>query len=450
MAEREVVDKTKVEPLEVFERVKFTGVVFSKQEIVGAKFVDCDFVDCEFVEVEMNDQNLYEDDDDDVKVDLKAEEDAWTSRVRDYDLEYLRDNEWQPGLFVWFLNCRMERCRFDESELTGVFFDGGSIVSTSFEDTSFILVWFRDIELREVTVNYCALANVDFVGGAMDRCRFTDSEWEGGFLKEIDVSDTNFERTSLIKFSLVRTPLTNVIFEDCHTSEFDFDEVEFRESTPLPDFLRGGGGEGERTVSGVALAQGARFESLTIIGADFSFADLRGATFVDCHLENCDFTGADLTPADEDAQDASGRRLSIPGFPRKEVEFSKTSIVDCRFDRANFERARFDEVKISSSSFVNVKVEYAGFRLVEMTEVNFGGAKLRGTGIEDCSLEEVTFARSRGALTGLRKSRFVRCVFEDAILEDSVVTQSTFDECDLKQASKKLAYVDASSRAQMK
>jgi hypothetical protein len=44
----------------------------------------------------------------------------------------------------------------------------------------------------------------------------------------------------------------------------------------------------------------------------------------------------------------------------------------------------------------------------------------------------------------------VRCVFEDAILEDSVVTQSTFDECDLKQASKKLAYVDASSRAQMK
>ncbi len=449
MAQREIVGKTKVKPLEVFEQVKFTGVVFSKQEIAGAKFVDCEFVDCEFVGVEIMDENV-SDDDEDVKVDVETSEDVWAARLRDHDLEYLRDKGWQPGLFVWFFGSRMVRCKFDEADLNGVFFDGGSIESTSFNHTSFLLVSFRDVELRDVTVNCCDLVNVDFVGGAVNRCRFTDSDWEIGFLQEVDMKDTDFTRTSLTKFSLVGASLANVIFEDCHTSEFDLDEVEFRDSTSLPDFMRDGGDEGERAVSGVPLAQGARFESLTIVGADFSFADLRGATFVDCYLENCNFTGANLQPAEEDAVDAFGRRLSVPGFPRKEVEFSRSSIINCRFDRANLERARFTESKVSSSSFVNVKVEYAGFRLADMTAVDFSGARLTGTGIEDCALEEVSFAGSRGALTGLRKSRFVKCIFEDEILEGSVAIQSTFDECDLKQAAKKLAYVDASSRAQMK
>ncbi len=449
MAQREIVGKTKVKPLEVFEQVKFTGVVFSNQEILGAKFVDCEFVDCEFIGVEIMDEIIDEDDDRFTRV-KETEEDTWTPLVREFDMEYLREIEQRPELYVWFLDCHLERCRFDQSDLNGVFFDGGSVVAASFDDTSLIAVSFRDIELREVTVNRCELVNVDFVGGAIDRCRFTDSEWEGGFLTEVDTRDTNFERTSLTKFSLVRTPLTNVIFEDCLTSEFDLDEVEFIDSTPPPVVPRDRRYGDERSVSGVLLAQGARFESLTIIGADFSEADLRGVTFVDCRLENCDFTGAVLTPADEDARDASGRRLSTPGFPGKEAEFARTSIVNCRFDLAKLERARFLDVQVSSSSFVKARAEYAGFLRVEMREVNFSSAKLTGTGIESCSLEEVTFARSRGAFTGLRKSRFVKCVFEDEILEGSLALQSTFDECDLKQAAKKLAYVDSSSRAQMK
>jgi uncharacterized protein YjbI with pentapeptide repeats len=394
MADRELVGDVKIAPLEVFERVRFVGVVFDGDEISGAKFVECEFEDCEFTETYVDAAS----EKDAAKIGMDPSE--WIGRTGVRLHEVWDEADPSPELWTWFVDCKLTSCRFRQSSLTNVFFDGGAIKDSFFVETELDVVKFRFFSLEKVLFEECSVFLVDFINSDFDHCRFLGSSLLGCNFDGEMICESAFVKSELELCTFTFVQLINTTFERCRTRGITVDDViamksiqisedeSDEESIDLPDFMAAAVVGEKRSVLGVTLEPGARFESMTIAGADFSHADLRGATFVDCVLEGCNFTGANLAPVEEGDFDDSGRALIAPGEPARRADFRRSMISGCNFERASLGQVTFHDGKIIGSSFRDADLSQGELQSMELIGCDLSETKLDETIVEDCSIQE--------------------------------------------------------------
>jgi uncharacterized protein YjbI with pentapeptide repeats len=424
-----------VEPLAVIEGVNFVGAVFSQEQFAGVKFVGCQFEDCDFTGMSIGEA----DEDDASEAGVDREE--WVRRVRDFDLEEWAEEDPSPELWTWFLDCRMNTCRFEDATLSNVFFDGGSIQSSFFVRADLYNVLFRDIDLIDTEIGDSDVTFGGVCGGTIMGCRFPQAVFSYFLMESTTLRQSRFVRSTLKDVGLYSVTFDGVAFERCLTQRVHGNGSRSADSARLPDFLAAVDEENDRFVDGIALEQGVRFESMTILDGDFSHADLRGATFSGCTLLNCNFTGADLTPADEDALDPSGRKLVAPGLKSKPAEFLNSTMSGCTFERASLEGVRFQDARVTGCSFLDADLSQGNLQSVELVACNLSGTDLGATSFEGCSLQDVWFREVEAEGVGFKRSSLVRCDFDKANLRGAALSKSTFSESSFVRAATASMYV---------
>jgi uncharacterized protein YjbI with pentapeptide repeats len=137
--------------------------------------------------------------------------------------------------------------------------------------------------------------------------------------------------------------------------------------------------------------------------SDQSFAgrSLVQSSFRNCHFEEIDFSGLNLSGAD----------------------FSESHLFRCRFDRANLDGAKFDHSEIRAGSFRDAELKQASFRK-SLSSADFAGANLTLAGFVGSVLKGSDFA----------KARLVHCDFSGADLRNASFLQAHIDGLLLHQA----------------
>lgn len=180
-------------------------------------------------------------------------------------------------------------------------------------------------------------------------------------------------------------------------------------------------------------ASAANFASAKLAGADLSRINLRGADLSKCdlmgaHLVGADFSGVnapevkfiqvDLLPA----EDAKPNLEGLPELPMAGIKFvgaklAKAMFLNCRMDDADFSGACLDGVV---------------FLTAQGSRVNFSAASLKSfCAVKDCRLDHANFtaanlekANFRG--TNLHLSVFTKTTLADADLSECLLTSTNF------------------------
>ena len=246
---------------------------------------------------------------------------------------------------------------------------------------------------------------------------FSDADFSG-----LKLSDINFTNTLLEGVNFSGADLTGADFSTAVLARAIFTEAKLTKA----NFA--GANLGFAKMAGVD-ASAANFASAKLAGADLSRINLRGADLSKCdlmgaRLAGADFSGVsapevkfiqvDLMPAADAKPDMEG----LPELPMAGIKFvgaklAKAMFLNCRMDDADFSGACLDGVV---------------FLTAQGSRVNFSGASLVSfCAVKDCKLQRANFtganlqkANFRG--TDLHLSVFTKATLADADLSECVLT----------------------------
>lgn len=162
---------------------------------------------------------------------------------------------------------------------------------------------------------------------------------------------------------------------------------------------------------------GARLDRTVLTFADFSGANLEGATLMRPTIysdlrtdwrEAPVFDGANLRGVRLTGRldGASFRTADLSGFdfsphdPRADISFLPRNFCrGCRFDGANLRGADFDDASLSMASFAGASLAGARLTRTDLTRVDFSGADLAGADLTGADLAEADLRQVKGLET---------------------------------------------------
>ncbi|MGQ1787452.1 MULTISPECIES: pentapeptide repeat-containing protein [unclassified Saccharicrinis] len=132
---------------------------------------------------------------------------------------------------------------------------------------------------------------------------------------------------------------------------------------------------------------------------DMIMIDLPLGEYDDCIFRNCNFSEGDLSgyifsECEFIECDLSNMKLTDCAF--RDVHFKSCKMIGLQFDDCNtFSLSfRFSECILDYSSFYKLKLKKTGFDTCRMTEVDFSGTVLTGSSFHNCDLSGAIFQRS--------------------------------------------------------
>ena len=289
----------------------------------------------------------------------------------------------------------------------------GTIFSSNQNSTDYTGAYFGGANLTNADFTNANLTNVDFDGGlsssTLTNVNFTGSNLENANLWGEDVSSVNFTDANL----------TNVTFG--HYSGMT--NAQLRSASSVKGISIYNIDMTNWDLSNLDLT-GARFDNNSIFNnTNLTNAKLTSVNFCLSHLENANFTGADLTSAcfyesygltDDQLRSA----YSVRG-----IHISFSTVLDFFvFDMTHWDLSKLD---LTSASFINVN----------MTEVDFTGTDLRGaifkdnmgnpiyhnTIMSDGVIQNMSFVTSKDMLIIRENTDILTKIVDSAILTDGKI-----------------------------
>ena len=186
-----------------------------------------------------------------------------------------------------------------------------------------------------VNADFSGLKNLHekFNSSNMQRCKFIDSDLSGLLLKNNNIDSCDFSGSNLSSSHIQNTNLANNLFKECSLKNTEFSESyiygsDFTGSDFTGVVIKSGG------FSGVAVKSGD-FGKNTIAGAvwnhtsfiDTHIADIVFAgTLEDCYFENCAFTRVTFRNS-----------TLINTFFKNNKKLNRIRFTDCKADRMTYE-----------------------------------------------------------------------------------------------------------------
>ena len=185
---------------------------------------------------------------------------------------------------------------------------------------------------------------------------------------------------------------------------------------------------------------GACFNASTFVQSTFRGVDLRNADFTNSHLENIDFSEANLDGANFSGSEIVDVNFSFAGLSR--ANFEHATIVSSTFPQNNknltgaiFTHATVKRMVLNGSDLKNIPLTDITFEACEFQDLEFPGALKRVTFI-DCLMTKCSFADCSelhfwGKKSIISTSRFEgiisNCSFKDITLIDSDWSNTKID-----------------------
>lgn len=166
----------------------------------------------------------------------------------------------------------------------------------------------------------------------------------------------------------------------------------------------------------------ARLLRTHIDGCDLGEAILASADLRATRVSRCDLRGADLSDLRVDG--TVFEECDVGGVTFLQTSLAATVFVSCKLEDCNF-----IEVNLDDTSFQGCRLARSVFLGCAGTKTVFYDADIgNGRFVCGCRFEAADFRRARMARSTLRSGSFARCSFDEAVLSDSDISQGTFTE----------------------
>jgi len=136
-------------------------------------------------------------------------------------------------------------------------------------------------------------------------------------------------------------------------------------------------------------------------GTDFSFANLREASFLNCNLSASKFVGADMYDVTINDCKANGSDFSTATFTRtygRRQQVTRANLQSTIFDDCNFSGVNLENCDLISSSFQHADLSSAHLVEADLGECDLTGAQVLRANFERADLRG---ARLEGFSIGL-------------------------------------------------
>jgi uncharacterized protein YjbI with pentapeptide repeats len=309
-------------------------------------------------------------------------------------------------------------------DLTRAFLYSRDLSYSSWFGTTLNDAYFGKANLYEMLLYGCSLRNADFTAvNGMGHFRFSDltgANFTEGRLKHFSYStldNANFTRADLSSASFEYGSLRGANFTDAiitgtrflDTQGFTQEQLHATASYKNGNLQGLGFGSGN-DLSGWDFSGGvdlsfARFMAVRLTGASFMGATLMSADFVNADLRVADFSGADLTDAGPQFANLSGANFSGANLTRLSAggsDWRNTNLTGAVIIGADMQSAKDLTAKqvYSTASYsaqdlrgVNLRDNDMNgwvFRSLDLTNSNFGSARLAGADFRDTNLTDAS------------------------------------------------------------
>lgn len=178
----------------------------------------------------------------------------------------------------------------------------------------------------------------------------------------------------------------------------------------------------------------------TVIAQFRAGAACHGAELAFCTLDHQDLTKIDLS--DALLEYTSLRNSSFRHALLTRAVIVHAAIIHCEFDHANLDETNLGKSDVRHSSF-----RHCSTRKTNLTEASFtdcvfencdfsdSPASFLGTQFSSCTFTGCIFNDKIINNTTLEKNTFIRCHFNEAILNKCTINQSIFDQCTMKKTN---------------
>lgn len=191
---------------------------------------------------------------------------------------------------------------------------------------------------------------------------------------EADYPGLKFRHCRLVGARLIETMLEDGHFEDCQFLNCGF----------------------SRSILTLAVFDRCSFfASDSGKGSDFSYANLRDATFTRCNLSNSSFKGANLYELNLEDCKAQGVDFAKATFShaiggRDDKLITQAHLHRCNFDYANFRDMSFEGCSLIDSSFREADLSGCDFLDADMSGADLSHAFIQKAGFENTDLRGAT------------------------------------------------------------
>lgn len=283
-------------------------------------------------------------------------------------------------------------------------------------------------------------------GKNLKRADFSESLFGGAEdFSYSDLSGAKFNWTSLQQASFYRSVLSGTDFSNAYLLGVTFREVKL-ENTKFDGAMMNGMGFTESQLDGVKLS-GARFKGgifeSSAKGADFSKAQMQGASLINSDFTGANFSGADLTgmKVQQEPFYTTPERESLYYKPRPlyPVNFTRANFTGAKLAGADLRNADFTGAIFNDTDVSGAKYD-CGTKWPEGFDAGKGGAILIGSACEGRPYAPPVFASLdlKGedlSGTNLAGAKLGKADMRGARLQGADLSTATLDGADLTLAA---------------
>lgn len=316
---------------------------------------------------------------------------------------------------------------FSGLKLKGGNFAGALLEGVNFSRADLTSADFSDAVLARGVFTGATLAKANFTGANMGFAKLAGVDASAAKLAGADLSRINLRDADLSKCDLMGAHLAGADFSGVNAPGVRFIQIDFMPAEDAKPNLEG-------------------LPELLMAGIKFVGARLAKAMFLNCRMDDADFSGACLDGAV--FLTAQGSRINFSGASLKGF----CAVKDCLLQRANFtganlQKANFRGTNLHLSVFLNATLADADLSECLLTSTNFKAAsatnlqlvkvKLSGADFSGANLQQVNLQKAdmKGALffgTNLYMADFL-CASSD---ETTIFERANLQKTLLKKAEK--------------
>jgi len=126
--------------------------------------------------------------------------------------------------------------------------------------------------------------------------------------------------------------------------------------------------------------------------------------------------------------------LELTGRVAADVQISGATIINGTATGAGFEGLRLTDVRFADADWSNTNLFRTGWTRVSATGSKFVGSRLNEASLRDISFEDCIGDLLQAQMTTFERVRFVRCRLQGAMFNQSDLSHTVFDGCDLREA----------------
>ena len=296
--------------------------------------------------------------------------------------------------------------------------------------------------LQHANLHAASLVNADLRRANFHGANLSNSKLRGANIRSASFDNTNLRNSDLRR---VRGVAATFIASDMEASVLDHADLR----TAKLRFVSLRGASLEQALLSRADLEGAQLDSVAASQVDLRGSNLQGASFVRAKLNQADIRGAKLNAADLRHSNMTAARLLSADLSASQLGGADLTTADLRgadltgadLRAAILEGANLSEAKLESTNLANLDLRGATFvgsflgsailegtnlRGVDLTRVQWPGAKLIGADLTGADLRGVSLSFLNSHNIDLRKLRLNEVDLRDIAFQDFVLTDVDF------------------------